>query len=93
MPEGSGGEWQFPIPVQSLPIDFNNGTITQARMTATIVSGDYYEFFMSADGGTSWEQVSNGITHTFVSSGTSLCWRIIGYGAGVISKVVIDNYH
>ena len=90
---GSGGEWQFPIFAQSLPIDYNNSTITQARMTVTTVSlSGSMELYLSANGGTNWEQVSNGSTHAFTNTGTSLCWRIVVIGTGIVSKIVIDQY-
>jgi hypothetical protein len=77
---------------QSLSIDYNNGTITTATLTATITEGDDTSFsmYLSANG-SNWEQVANGVAHTFTNTGTGLRWKIIG--SGKISKLVINNYH
>jgi hypothetical protein len=76
----------------SKSINLNNGTITKATLTATIVSGTNFEYFLSPDGGVNWEQVTNGVEYTFTNSGNDLRWRIwdsAGTG-GEISKVVVS---
>lgn len=79
---------------QSLSIDYNNGTITQARLTATISSGTF-TLELSADGGSNWETVSNGLLHTFTNTGTDLRWRITENAAstGTITQVIVRGYH
>lgn len=81
-----------PSLAQSLSIDFNNGTITTAKMTVTrSASGDIL-LYLSADGGNNWEQVTSGVAHTFVNTGTDLRWRI-KTSDETITKVLIEDYH
>jgi hypothetical protein len=75
---------------QSLSIDYNNGTITTATLTATVSYGDY-TYYLTADGGSHWEQVTNGVAHTFTDTGTDLRWKITG--SGRITKIVVSAYH
>lgn len=78
---------------QSLSVDYNNGTITTAKLTSTEVSGSFtYE--MTADG-TNWEEVTSGTAHTFTDTGTDLRWRATEDAAstGEISQIKIEDYH
>ena len=79
----------------SSTIDYNNGTIIKATLTATEVStGDYnLSYFMSADGGIHWESVTNGVEHTFTNTGTDLRYKITGTGAVRLTKIVINITH
>lgn len=78
---------------QSKSIDYNNSTITQAKLTATIDSGTFL-IQMTADG-TNYETVTNGVTHTFTNTGTDLQWKITenATSTGKITKIVIEDYH
>lgn len=79
---------------QSLSIDFNNSTITTATLTATVSSGSF-TYQMTANGGTNWENVTNGVAHTFSNTGTDLRWKITENAAstGKITQIVINSYH
>jgi len=77
----------------STSIEFNNGTITTAKLTSTEVSGSFtYE--LSADGGSNFETVSSGVAHNFTSTGTDLRFRITEDAAstGEISEIKIEDF-
>ena len=79
---------------QSTTIDYNNGTITQAKMTIVLDTTQEindYDYYLTADGGTNWESTTPGILHTFTNTGTDLRWKIIGYG--IIEAIVVEGYH
>lgn len=94
----SGMDFWFKIPgrqvAQSSGVDFNNSLITQAKLTATEVSGTF-DYEISANGGANWEAMTNGVLHNFANSGMDLQFRIKenAGSTGQISKVVITNYH
>jgi hypothetical protein len=79
---------------QSLSIDYANGTITTATMTVTISSGTF-TLALSANGGSNWETVTSGVSHSFSNVGTDLRWKITESGAstGKITQIVISSYH
>jgi hypothetical protein len=79
---------------QSTSIDYNNGTITTAKLTATLSSGTF-TYQLSVDGGSHWETVTNGVSHSFTNTGTNLMWKITESGAstGKITQIVVSNYH
>jgi len=66
----------FPKIVESKVIYANAVTITSATLTANIVSGSA-AFYLSADDGANWEQVTNGGLHTFTNTGTRLKYRVV----------------
>ena len=75
---------------QSTSIDFDNGTITQATLTSTEVSGNFtYE--MTANGST-FETVTSGVRHFFTNTGTDLRWRATA-STGEISNIKVEGYH
>lgn len=78
---------------QSLPVDYNNGTVTVATLTSTEVSGNF-DYEMTADG-TNWESVTSGIAHTFSNTGADMRWRATENVASTaeISQITITNYH
>jgi hypothetical protein len=78
---------------QSTSVDFNNGLITQARLTSTTASGSF-QYEMTANG-EDWETVTSGTTHTFTETGTDLRWRATenNTSTGEITKIIITNYH
>lgn len=56
------------------PVD---GLITSVELTATDqLNGETIDYFVTADG-QNFEQVTEGVVHTFVSPGTDLRWRAI----------------
>ncbi len=77
----------------SKSIDFNNGVITAATLNSTEVSGSF-TYQMAADGST-FENVTPGVAHTFSVTGTDLRFKITENAAstGEISQVTITNYH
>lgn len=78
----------------STSIDFNNDTITQAKLTSTEVSGSFtYE--LSANGGSNWETVTSGVLHIFTNTGTDLRFRATENAAstGEISELKLEEYH
>lgn len=77
---------------QGSSIDYNNGTITQAKMTVTYSGFGPIALYLTANGGSNWEAVSNGVLHTFSNTGTDLRWRIVGFG-NTITGISIINYH
>ncbi len=78
---------------ESNAIDFDNGTITQAKLTSTETSGSF-DYEMTANG-SDWEAVTSGTTHTFTDTGTDLRWRATENSAttGEISNMTVENYH
>lgn len=83
-------ELTIPTIAISKSIDFNNGTITTAKLTATeSVGTGIYE--MTADG-TNYEVVTNGTAHTFSNTGTDLRWKASGSSV-TITKIEITDYH
>jgi hypothetical protein len=79
----------------SSTIDYNNGTITEAKLTATIsATGEYVAlFWLSANGGTNWEQVTNRVSHTFTNTGTDLRYKIGGSGPFDITHLEVEIIH
>jgi len=68
---------------QSLEIDnMTEGEIYTATLTPIdyIPEGTWVDYWMSADGGTNWEQVNPGLEHVFTHIGDDLRWRAAIYG-------------
>ncbi len=78
---------------QSESIDYNNSTITTAKLTSTEASGSF-DYEMTADG-SNWESVTSGTAKTFSNTGTDLRWRATenAAGTGEISNILIESYH
>ena len=95
----STGDWLTGVitvgqTLRSLPVDFNNSTITQATATFTESGAGTPTFYLSADGGSNWEVVTSGTAHAFTNTGTSLMWRVDSAGnTTTVTKVVIESYH
>jgi hypothetical protein len=68
----------------SAEIALNDGTIVQATLTSTETKfgNDTIRYFLSADGGSNWEEVTAGTLHTFTNQGTDLRCRILMLGSG-----------
>jgi len=69
----------------SLSIYLNNETISSATLIATATGGGSIGYLMSADGGSNWENVTSGISHTFTNQGTDLRWRATGSNMAIQS--------
>jgi len=72
----------------SLTIYMNNETVSSATLTA--VDSGSIDYYLSADGGTNWEKVTSGISHTFTNQGTDLRWRATSTGSASISSIEIE---
>jgi len=64
---------------QSLPVhQIDSGVmITEAILTAddTVPSSTSIDYYLSADNGTTWEQVNSGVNHVFTEMGRNLLWK------------------
>ena len=70
---------------QSAEIAYNDGTISQATLQAIETKwnpGDSIQYFLSADGGSNWEEVTRNTRHTFTVTGTDLRFKVIFTGNG-----------
>ena len=85
-----GGDIYTAKVAQSTSIDFNNGIVTSATLTAIVTEGNF-AYYLSANGGTDWELVENGVSHTFTNTGNDLKWKI--EGSGRISNIQITITH
>ena len=74
---------------QSTSIEFNNGLITTAKLTATF-TGNTPTFSMTADG-TNFEDVTSGTAHNFSTTGTDLRWKAQGSGT-TITELKIEDF-
>jgi hypothetical protein len=92
MPDFDADVYVYKV-AQSKSIDFNNGTITQARMTLTYTGSGQLDLFLSADGGEHWETVTNNTLHAFTITGTDLRWKIGAAGDFIVTEIKIDQYH
>jgi hypothetical protein len=94
MTDFDGGAYVYKQ-AQSPSIDYNNGLITTAKATWVVVNEDVYDLhvYLSADGGSHWEEVENGVQYTFANTGTDLRWKIGGSGPFYITSLIISDYH
>jgi hypothetical protein len=75
---------------QSTTVEFNNGTIISAKLTATFTGNDP-TLYMAADG-INFEEVTNETTHNFTNTGTDLRWKADGNGV-TITELKIEEFH
>ena len=65
---------------QSLPI-FTGSQVSLGSATVTCTnsrpSGTSIKYYLSPDNGTHWEQVSLGVSHNFINSGSELKWKAV----------------
>ncbi len=80
----------FPTVVSSGVFYQDGVTITKAKLSASH-TGDII-FFLSADNGSHWEQVTNGVTHTFTNTGTQLKWKAVGRFPAELTRLEV-NYN
>lgn len=64
----------------SYPVYLNNENLSTATMTTTMSTStsSAYGLFLSPDGGSNWEEVTSGTSHTFTNTGNDLRWKITG---------------
>ena len=77
----------------SLPISYNEVTqITTALLscTETKYGSDVIKYYLSADNGSNWEEVTNGEIYTFVNTGGTLLFRVIFIGTGANETYIED---
>lgn len=72
----AGDTYQNPCKAQSKSLYTSPTLIVEANLTATAStpSGTSIDWFLSADGGASWESVTPGVAHTFTVAGIDLRW-------------------
>jgi len=62
--------------IQSLNINTSSDFIASAKLSATqTLNGQTIDYYLSNDGGVTWESVTSGVWHSFTSTGTDLRWR------------------
>lgn len=72
----SGGDFVSPGIGQSLEVDNTSFIITKAYLNPTqTLNGQTINYYLSANGGSNWENVVPGIEHTFNFPGSSLKWK------------------
>jgi len=76
----------------STAIFVNNKVVTRATFNAdeTKYENDIIKYYLSADNGVNWEEVTLGVEHTFTNNGTTLKFRVVFIGNGS-SSTWIEN--
>ena len=77
---------------QSLSIFLDDKTISKAVFNANEnkYGNDIIKYFLSADGGSNWEEVTLGTEHTFTNIGIDLRFRVIFIGNGANETYLED---
>ena len=79
----------FPSIIQSKSIALNIGeTIVDAGIyidTSALSDVNDFQWYLTADGGTTWEEVTLNQNHTFTTTGDDLRYQIIGNEGAVIT--------
>jgi len=70
------------------PVFKGIGTITKAKLIVpnSRLSGPAPKFYLKTANGNDWEEVSNGVEHTFTNSGTELYIQIVGSGCTISAQ-------
>lgn len=71
----------FPTTYQTESIAYGEGNIASATLnidTACLSDTGGFVFYLTNDGGTTWEQVTNQVENTFSSTGGDLRLQILG---------------
>lgn len=77
MPRGFPVGRGVPTVATSLTVFMNSGyTVQKATINATYTGN--IQFYLSADGGSTWEAATNNVEHTFTTTGTDLRWKAVG---------------
>ena len=74
---------------QSTTVDTTSNQIISATLTpiATTPTGTNIDYYLSNDGGSTWEATTSGIEHIFTSTGSDLRWRAIMTHSGDIGAI------
>lgn len=73
---GNPGAYLPAASIYTTKLNADNGIITAATLTPTaVLNGQEIDYFLSADGGMSWEAVAAGIRHEFAMTGNDLRFR------------------
>jgi len=77
---------------QSSSVALNNGTITHATLLAEASSGDLDDitYYLSADGGSNFEEVTRGTEHAFTNTGTDLRFKLVAAGSVTVTFIRIE---
>jgi hypothetical protein len=85
----------FPTVLQTKPIGYNprnlDGSAASFRTaritipTTALSSTSDFAWYLSADGGATWEQATINTTYTFTSTGTSLLLQVLGNPGATIT--------
>lgn len=67
--------------------EYATATVTA---TETKFGGDLIKYFLSPDGGSNWEEATQGVAHTFINKGNDIRLRITFIGNGGSSTYVED---
>ncbi len=79
--------------------DFSTKNVSKATLTATYdlngLAASNLVFYLSADSGANWEEVTSGVEHTFTNTGTSLYWKAVlttndETKTPVVTQIVVD---
>ncbi len=76
---------------QSNEIALNTGTITAAKITATLSAGVVGDlaFQLTANGGSNWENATHNTIHTFTNTGTDLRFKITASVEVKINQILV----
>lgn len=72
----------------SSSIELNNGNIITATLFLSadaLSTPDNFTFYLSNDGGSTWEEVSRNVEHTFSTTGQDLRYKISAFDGDVIT--------
>ena len=61
--------------IQSTTMDTTSDTIISALLTVVATLGENITYYLSANGGTNWEQVTSGESHSFTNTASDLRWK------------------
>jgi hypothetical protein len=78
--------------IQSSNINTYGGNVTKATLNATeILNGQTINYFLSNNGGVTWNPVALGIEHTFTTTGGNLLWQAqLASGNPNITPIIDD---
>jgi hypothetical protein len=84
----------FPKYHESIPFWYNDETITSAKATWT-GSGSQFMLYLgtssSFSGSYAWEEVTNGVAHSFVATGKFIKWKAVGLSYSLTSLSIVIN--
>jgi hypothetical protein len=75
--------------IRSTIIAFNGNNIGFATLNTDNSDNDL-TYYLSANDGTNWEEVTPGVQHTFTNTGTKLKWRVDSTGTQSITRIIVS---